>query len=318
MKEKMINSIVQTLKSYKDTQNKEDLLVLIKEYSKIGLYEEVSKYTREFFNKEGGIPELIEISDNFPKEIKDFFKGSEKGVDEDFDGDSFLEMGELLWEIGAPDEAKENYQKAFEYYNILGEVNAAEEVLNTLKEHYPDDPVISTIKIKNIKEDLLSKFGSLDKPRKQDEIELRYTLAKRLHAADLLFEAESNYRRILDLDEKHKAGRLLVALLRDKGSYDECLKYAKKLEKNERLEEYYSIAEDLRDFGNLDKSKSVLREIYNIDPEFKDVKELLGVALEEKGKIPFVEEVLEEVKKAQKAEVGKAKGVEEKKKIVFL
>jgi len=325
LKENVVNSIIAARKNYLANKSKGELLVLIKEYSKLGLYKEISRYIREFFKGGGDISELMEISDNFSEEIKKFFDELKAKIqtDEDFDADSLLEMGGLLWEIGSPEEAKDNYIKAFENYNILGRIDSAEEVLNTIRERYPEDPEVSEFKIRDIRGELLPRLDKLGTLMPQDEVDLRYALGKSMHEADLLSDAEENYRRILTLKDDHKARRYLVALLRDKNALEEALNYARKLEESERVDEYYALAELFKEQGMNEKANALISEIYEIDPGYKDVKELFE-ALKEKGKegkvgkeekafVDVEREVVRSIKGRTEGEEGKGE-----KRIVFL
>ncbi len=321
MKEKEINSIIESLRNYKASQSKGELLDLIRRYSNIGLFNVATQYIRNFFKEGGEITEFISISDSFPEEIRDFLSQIKEGhgEDEDFDADSFLEMGELLWEIGSPEEAKDNYIKAFEYYNIQGDSDAAGEVLNTLRERYPDDSEVENLKPKNLKEKLFSLMEELKGPSAADEVNLRYSLAKKMHENDLLPEAEENYKRVIELQSDHKARRYLVALLNERHSLEEAVEYARELEKDERVEELYSLIESFNAVGNKGKANSLLRDIYEIDPDYKDVKELLNVEEEEKVKKEIsVEEEREEIVSVEEQEGKEVKEEKEKKKIVFL
>jgi len=125
--------------------------------------------------------------------------------------------------------------------------------------------------------------------------------------------------RVLELDSSHNSKRLLVALLRQKGSFGDSLNLARELEGEEKLEELYSIYEALRNSGKMKIGEDVLKEIYGINPEFKDVKSLLGfVSKEEKSeKIPVDIFSEEEEKVEVDNSSPKDKGFEEKK-IVFL
>lgn len=277
MKEKIVDSIIEARKNYLANQSKGELIVLIKEYSKLGLFEEVCRYIRKFLDESGDIYDLAMISESFPGEVKDFLNlvKAQNKINEDFDADSLLEMGELLWEIGSPEEARENYMKAFNSYIILGKVDSAEEVLNTLKEKYPDDREISEVKMKDIKGELLSKLSKLEEIKPQDEVDLRYALGRKMHEDDLLADAEENYKKILNLKDNHKARRYLVALLKDRNALDEAMSYAEKFPLNDRVDEYYALAESFMENGNKTKANNLLREIYEIDSEYKDVKELL-------------------------------------------
>lgn len=292
MKEKAVDSILEARKNYMTNQSKGELLVLIKEYAKLELYKEVNRYIREFLEKSEDISDIMEISENFPMEIQNFLKEIKEGIeiDEDFDADSLLEMGELLWEIGSPEEARDNYIKAFESYNILGRNDSAEEVLNTLMSRYHDDQDVRELKIRDVKGELYEKFAEMEDLVPQDEVDLRYALGKRMHEADLLSDAEENYKRILTLRKDHKARRYLVAILRDKNALEEALNYAEKLEESEKLDEYYSLALSFKAVGNKEKANTLLREIYEINQEYKDVKELFEAKREEKKEIVKKEE----------------------------
>lgn len=284
MIEKTISLISEALKNYISNQSKVELLVLIREYARLGLYRDVSKYIEEFLEKDGNIVDLIEISESFPEEIRDFLKGIKDSVkyDEDFDADSFLEMGELLWEIGSPNEARDNYLKAFKNYNAIGNKEQAEEVLNTILSRYPDDEEIKKLELKDTKAEFMAKLDDLKNVLPKDEVDIRYALGKKFHEEDLLFSAEENYKRILELKGEHKAGRYLVALLTDKNELEEALKYAEKLQEDDKLDAFYSLSESYRKMGNVGKANSILKEIYEINIEYKDVKKLIEAQGEEK------------------------------------
>ncbi len=284
MIEKTISLISEALKNYISNQSKVELLVLIREYARLGLYRDVRKYIEEFLEKDGNIVDLIEISESFPEEIRDFLKGIKNSVkyDEDFDADSFLEMGELLWEIGSPNEARDNYLKAFKNYNAIGNKEQAEEVLNTILSRYPDDEEIKKLELKDTKAEFMAKLDDLKNVLPQDEVDIRYALGKKFHEEDLLLSAEENYKRILELKGEHKAGRYLVALLTDKNELEEALKYAEELQEDDKLDAFYSLSESYRKMGNVGKANSILKEIYEINREYKDVKKLIEAQGEEK------------------------------------
>jgi len=291
--EKTISLISEALKNYTSNKRKEELLVLIREYAKLELYKEAVKYIEDFLEKDGNIIDLIEISERFPEEVKDFLKGIKDNVefDEDFDADSFLEMGELLWEIGSPNEARDNYLKAFKNYNATGKKEKAGDVLNTILNRYPDDEEIEKLELKDTKAELMAKLNNLKNVLPQDEVDIRYALGRKLHEEDLLLSAEENYKRILNLKGEHKARSYLVALLTDKNELDEALEYAEKLQGNDKLDAYYSLSESFRNKGNVEKADSILKEIYEIDKEYKDVKRRIEVPGEEKEDFIKEEEV---------------------------
>jgi tetratricopeptide (TPR) repeat protein len=319
LREENVDLIVKAAKGYKDTESLEELLKIIKGYSKLGFYGEVKEYTEKFLEKGGSLGNLISISKDFPAEIKKIVCPVEIEIDGEFDADSFLEMGELLWEIGSPDEAKDNYIKAFEYYSYLGNEESAQQVLKTLKERYPKDKKVKSLMFKDTKDEIIPKLKAFIPKPPKDEIDLRYALGKSFHGENMLSEAEINYRRVLELDNSHNSKRLLVALLRERGSFGDSLNLARELEEEEKLEELYSIYESLRDSGKAKIGEDVLKEIYGINPDFKNVKNLLGVVSEEeKLEEAPVDVPLEEEKKAKVGNLNpKDKGFEEKK-IVFL
>lgn len=323
MREENVNYIVNAVKFYKESRNLEDILKIIVGYSRLGFYGEVKKRIEEFIEKGGDLGDLMTISNDLPEEMKEIITPVEIDMNGDFDADSFLEMGELLWEIGSPDEAKDNYIKAFEYYSLLGNREAAQRVLKILKENYPTDIKVSNLSFEAKQDDFIPKLKAYVTKPPTDEIDLRYALGKAFHGEGLLAEAEANYRRILELDRFHNSRRLLVALLREQGSFGDSLTLARELQGVDKLEEMYSIFESLRSAGKSKIGEDVLKEIYGIDPNFKDVKQLLGLLSKEVKVEERVEEVSTEVfiDREKKAEVGdeskRDKGFEEKK-IVFL
>lgn len=302
--EKSVNLIVKAVKDFKENQNLQELLKIITGYSQLGFYGEVRNRMVEFLEKGGNLGDLLSISGNLPAEIVNILTPGEFEVDEEFDADSFLEMGELLWEIGSPEEAKDNYIKAFEYYSMFGNKEAAQQVLNTLKENYPKDANIKSLIYEEKHEDVLPKLKAFTTKPPKDEIDLRYVLGKAFHEEDLFAEAESNYRRILELDNSHNSKRLLVALLREQGSLGDALSLARQLHGLDKLEELYSIYESLRESGKAKIGKDVLKEIYELDPNFKDVKELLGILPEEKEKEEEKKEGEEEKAESKAEEVS--------------
>jgi len=330
LNEKSVNLIVKAVKGFRENQNLQELLKIITGYSQLGFYGEVRNRMVEFLEKGGNLGDLLSLSGELPAEIMNILTPGKFEIDEEFDADSFLEMGELLWEIGSPEEAKDNYMKAFEYYSIFGNKEAAQQVLKTLKENYPTDPNIKRLIYEEKQEDILPKLKAFTTKLPKDEIDLRYALGKAFHEEDLFAEAESNYRRVLELDNSHNAKRLLVALLREQGSLGDALSLARQLHGLDKLEELYSIYESLRESGKAKIGKDVLKEMYELDSNFKDVKELLGILPEEKEEAEIVpveeekteskvKEVPEEVVKVPEGgeSTDKEEGFEEQK-IVFL
>ncbi len=312
MIEENVNLIVKAVKDYKESKNLEYLTKIIKEYSELGFYGEVKEYIEEFLASGGSVGALVALSADFPEGIKKILSPVEIEIDGEFDAGSFLEMGELLWEIGSPDEAKDNYIKAFEYYSYLGNGEAARQVLETLKERYPEDGKIKDLVFKDIKDDILSKLREFCPEAPKDEIDFRYALGKGFHSENMLTEAEANYRRILELDDSHNCKRLLVSLLKEKGSFEESLNLARELEEEEKLEELYSLYESLRDSGKVETGKDVLKEIYGINPDFKNVRELLGADRAEGAK------GTEETSKVKIGEGSPGRDDFKEKRIVFL
>ncbi len=323
MREENVNYIVNAVKCYKESKNLEDLLKVIVGYARLGFHGEVKRRIEEFIEKNGDLGDLVAISSDLPEEIKEIITPAGIEIDGEFDADSFLEMGELLWEIGSPDEAKDNYIKAFEYYSLLGNMEAAQRVLNTLKQNYPTDNKVSNLSFAGKNDNIIPKLKDYVAKSPTDEIDLRYALGKAFHGEGLFAEAEANYRRILELDRSHNSKRLLVALLREQGSFGDSLTLARELQGVGKLEEMYSIFESLRSAGKSKIGEDVLKEIYGIDPNFKDVKQLLGLLSKEEKAEGRLEEVSKEVflDKEKKVTVGdeskRDEGFEEKK-IVFL
>lgn len=312
MREENVNLIVKAVKDFKESNSLEDLTKIIKGYSGLGFYGEVKRYTEEFLKKGGKVGELIENVRDLPRGIRKIISPEEIEIEGEFDADSFLEMGELLWEIGSPDEAKDNYIKAFEYYSFLGNKESALQILKTLKERYPGDTQVEGLEYKDTKGDILAELKTFKPGAPKDEIDLRYALGKEFHVENMLAEAEANYRRILELNSLHNCKRLLVALLREKGSLGDSLDLARELEGEEKLEELYSIYEAFKNSGKVKVGEDVLKEIYGINPDFKNVKELLGT---DKAEVKEVEEKMPEVKIGKR---DQGRDDFEEKKIVFL
>ena len=319
MREENVNLIVNALKKYEEVKDLEELLKAIKGFSEIGFYKEVKEYVIEFLERGGNLGSLVGISKDFPDEIKKIISPVEIEIDDEFDADSFLEMGELLWEIGSPDEAKDNYIKAFEYYSSLGNEESAQQVLKTLKERYSQDEKVMSLVFQDTKREIIPRLRDYVPSSPKDEIDLRYALGKGFHGENMIPEAETNYRRILELDNSHNCKRFLVALLRQKGAFGDSLDLARELKEEEKVEELYSIYESLRDAGKTKIGEDVLKEIYGINPDFKDVKDLLGIAAgEEKPEEVSATIESQEVKKVE-VEDSSAKDEDfEEKNIVFL
>ena len=312
MREENVNLIVKAVKGYKESNSLEDLTKIIKGYSGLGFYGEVKKYTEEFLKKGGRVGNLIENVKDLPEGIRKIISPEEIEIEGEFDADSFLEMGELLWEIGSPDEAKDNYIKAFEYYSFLGNKESALQILKTLKERYPEDKKVNELEYKDMKDNVLQQLRAFNPGAPKDEIDLRYALGKEFHVENMLSEAEDNYRRVLELDDLHNCKRLLVALFREKGSLGDSLDLARDLEGEDKLEELYSIYEAFKNSGKIKIGEDVLKEIYGINPDFKNVKELLGA---DKAEVKEVEEKMPEVKIGKR---DQGRDDFEEKKIVFL
>lgn len=318
MKRDIINSVVESYKKFRDTGENEYLVELIEGYSELGLYEELSNFLREYFEKGGEVDNLLDISDILPEEISKVLVSEDVEVDEDFDADSFLEMGELLWEIGSPEEAKDNYKKAFEYYSAMGKDDSAGEVLSTLKERYPNDEDIEELEIKDRKEEVISRLDELQEKKNKDEKKIRYNLGKKFHEEDLYEEAENNYRKILDLDSSHRARRLLVSLLKETGDFEDALSTAQNLSGSEKLEALYEIGQDLESSGEEDFAEEVFEEIYSLDPDYKDVSKRVKVEEEPRELMEEIEEEIEVEKEEVTEKVERKEKKKESQNIVFL
>lgn len=320
MKEETIDELVENIKGYKSEENVENLLGMIDGYLKAGLKEEAKRYLEKLL-KISDLTALKDIKGSFPDDVQQFLNTMDdtEAPDEDFDANSFLEMGELLWEIGSPEEARDNYLKAFEYHNIHGDKSSAGEILSTLKERYPDDDEIAALTIGNPEDKFLEVYEKSSGITTEDEVDVRYALARKFHEQDLLDEAEENYIKVLDIDKDHKARRLLVSVLKDMGNYDKALDYIEGLEDGEKVEELYSVAGFLEEEGRESKAKEILREILNIKPDYRDVREKLGVEKEVKEGVEKVkiEEEAAPVKDRGKKEISGIEEVEPEK-IVFL
>ena len=348
----ILKSVVLSYRMFLEEGSSEGLLFLSKNLAEYGLLNDAVALIIRFLTEGGSPDKIVNILEPFPEEVKSLFKGAapEPSGEEDFDAQSYLEMADLLWDIGSPDDAKQNYVRAIQGLAARGEVDRANEILSTVKERYPDDPEIQNLQITGgpSSQEILKSLQSLHFDiAAEKEGELRLNLGKALLEEGLVEQGISELKKASSLGGYFgdEAGKEIVEFYITKGELDNALSLIDEyLAGDVRLEYLYRIATSLENSGNDEKAMEIYKTIYNANPEFKDVKSKVAPPAPEKKEEPMpTMEVPEPVQpspvtaapspapavqkapveeKEEKKEIGKAKKVKavklEEENIIFL
>ena len=276
----ILKALVLSYRMFLEESNGENILFLSKNLAEYGLVNDAVALLIRYLT-EGGDPGKIQnIIEPFPQQVKDLFKKTETESEgeEDFDAQSYLEMADLLWDIGSPDDAKQNYVRAIQGLAAKGDVDRANEILATVKERYPDDPEIQNLQVAAAPagQDILKSLQSMhfDIPSEK-EGELRLNLGKALLEDNIIEQGISELKKASMVGGffGEEAGKALLDFYISRGELENALPLVDEYLAGEvRLDYLYRIASGFENAGNNDKAMEIYKTIYNANPEFRDVK----------------------------------------------
>jgi|GEM_PF-5733661 len=245
---------------------------------------------------------------------------------EEMSPEDTAEMANLLYEIGSPDESFENYKHAITGFIQTGKHSKAKELCEKTAKLFPSDKELGELKkviqvllnlyptkdVFGLLEDLKS-IASLklkDNPEKNFSMGTAFKKVGLLNDAITKFETTAkspsseirfnSYREIGDCYlKKNDYPNAIDAL-------NEALKIDG-VDEMKQLPLHYNLALVLKEIENLEKAKSELKKVIEIDPNYKDAKKLTE-ELEKSmvSEVAPVEEILgaeEPVLKEEKLEI---------------
>jgi len=306
MDNEILNSLIISYKLYLSDGNIENSLLLAKALAEYGLVNDGVKYLLEYFEKGGKPEKAAEIISIFPEEIRASVKEITKPSMEEFDAQSYLEMADLLWDIGSPEDAKQNYIRAIESYAIKGEMEKAKNRLEKVKEKYPDDKEVKSINIESLRIPSLSWLKEINIPiLPADEENLRLNLAKSLINEGLLDLGIEELNKVISLHGEYviDAVKEMIPALISQEKYSKALNLIDNyLSGEERLNKIYNIAELLEQNGRTEDATNLYNRIFLINPDFKEVKKKLSPVVESPSEIGKNEQPEYEEVKAKKSQ----------------
>jgi len=278
-----VKGVIVGLGAVESGGGKEGYWLLAKSYFTLGLYKDGILALKEYLKQGGDEEKIRELIPLLPPDAQRVFekKPAKKEVKEgEFDGNAFLEMANLLWDIGSPEEAKQNYLRAFECFIDEGNPEKAEEILAWMKERFPGDPDIASLSVP--KESLFDKLSSIQFPEDPErEGEVRLRIAEKMHEEGMIKHAVSELEKVIKIKSpaRTRAINLLYDILRDreKGRLINLFEEAASLPltDEEKLNLYYKLGMLYEEEGRKEKAEEYWRWIYTRKPDYMDVKERL-------------------------------------------
>jgi len=334
MDNKKIEKIVELKKRYLEKPDNNTLLEFACAFRDAGLKKKAIDYFLEYLDavdepelKKEDVEKFFDGAfKKYAEDIKQFFaEGKSTTKEDEFDGESLLEMANLLYDIGSQDEAKQNYLRAFDAFIEERNLEQSQKTLNILKNNYKGDKEIQHLTISlspEVDKEKLTYFvKALDE---EDEIdksgELYYVSGMLFRDNGLMDDAVEQLEKGLSIDSSFRV-RSAIALIKLYEDIRDTIKIKETVERalnfpitdNEKLPLYYKMANMSEKRGELETAKEYYRIVYNINPEYLDVKEKMGMKKAEEA----IEEVIsEEVEEEPMATV--IESISQKERIEFL
>ncbi len=296
MDNKKIEKIIELKKRLIAKPDTNDLLELACLWRDVGLNK---KATQCFLDYLDSVKELKKTSvlsffdgtlGKYKDEIAQFFaQGGKAGKEDEFDGESLLEMANLLYEIGSPEEAKQNYIRSFDAFIQERNEDGANKTLKILKDRYPDEKEVQKMKItispEVDKEKLTYFVKALDEKDKIDNSgELYYIAGILFRDNGLRDDAIEQLEQGISIDSpfRVKSAMALAQLYED---MDDIISSKQILEKalnfpvteKEKLPLYYKMANILEKEGDIEGAKKYYQIIYKMNPAYLDIREKIEV-----------------------------------------
>lgn len=282
MNEELLKNVVIAYKMYLSESSPENMLYLAMSLSEYGITNDAFNFLISYLKNGGSPSNLPQIISKFPEDVKKIVFEYTKPTDtkEEFDAQSYLEMADLLWDIGSADDAKQNYTRAISAFAVKGELDKAENILKTVKSKYPDDNEIQNFKIEKQDNRVLEELQNLKVSIPvETEAELRYHLGKELLKEGLKELSIEEINKVRDIGGAYykDATKLLIDNAISDGNYDYAINLIDEtISGNERLEYLYNIGLKYQDEGKIEKAMQIFNNIFSISPDFKDVKERIS------------------------------------------
>lgn len=327
MNEETLKNVIIAYKMFASERTPENMLYLAMSLSEYGLQNDAFNFLISYL-KEGGSPSnLVQIIGKFPEDVKrivlEYAKPSE--TKEEFDAQSYLEMADLLWDIGSAEDAKQNYTRAISAFAEKGEIEKAESILKKIKEKYPNDPEIQNFKFERGDNRILEELQSITISIPEDEeAKLRYYLGKELLKEGLKELGVQEINKVKESGGTYskEAAKVLIDNSIGEGDYENAIKMIDEtLGGDERLEYLYNIGLRYQNEGKIENSMQIFNKIFSIAPDFKDVRERVSppkpkVELKPE-KVEIKEKKIEKVEHIEKKVFEKPIKIEEEN-IIFI
>lgn len=282
MNEESLKNVVIAYKMFITERSSENMLYLAMSLSEYGLTTDAFDFLLSYLKGGGSQSNLPHIISSFPEEVKKVVFEYTKPTDtkEEFDAQSYLEMADLLWDIGSAEDAKQNYTRAISAFASKGEIEKAQNVLKNVRDKYPDDPEIQNFQFEGQDNRILEELQNLQVNISKDkESELRYYLGReflREGIKELGIEEINKVRDIGGLYYK-EGTKLLIDNAVYEGDYDNAVNMIDEvLSGDERLDYLYNIGLKYQDEGKIEKSMQIFNKIFSISPNYKDVKDRIS------------------------------------------
>ncbi len=279
MNEETLKNVIIAYKMYLAEKTPENMLYLAMSLSEYGLTTDAFNFLISYLDEGGSPSNLPQIIGKFPEEIRNIVLEYTKPSDtkEEFDAQSYLEMADLLWDIGSADDAKQNYTRAITAFAAKGEIEKAESILKNIKSKYPDDPEIQNFKLEREDNKILEELRKIQISISKDtESELRYHLGKELLKEGIkeLGIEEINKVREIGGSYYKEGTKLLIDIAIYQGDYENAINMIDEvLSGDERLEYLYNIGLKYQEEGKIDKALQIFNKIFSISPDYKDVRD---------------------------------------------
>jgi len=296
MDNKKIEKIIELKKRLIAKPDTNDLLELACVWRDIRLNKKAARYFLDYLDSVKKLKKdnVLTFFDGTLKKYRDeiaqfFAQGEKTGKEDEFDGESLLEMANLLHEIGSPEEAKQNYIRSLDAFIQERNEDRANKILKILKDRYPDEKEVQKMKIiispEVDKEKLTYFVKALDEEDEVDNSgELYYVAGILFRDNGLRDDAIEQLEQGISIDSSFR-GKSAMAITQLYEDMEDTISSKQILEKalnfpitkKEKLPLYYKMANILEKEGDTEGAEKYYQIIYKMNPAYLDVREKIEV-----------------------------------------